>query len=116
MKNSGLIFYGLKEDHDLCIEIDGDSVKMSHTVKLLGVTIDSNLDLMSTSKLSALRVPWEILHIDLCGPVPSNEYLLVLIDRHSRYPELEIVRSTKAGCMIPKLEIRHFLFMVSHTR
>ena len=48
--------------------------------------------------------PWETLHIDFCGPLPSGEYLLVLIDRYSRYPEVEIVRSTKAACVIPKLD------------
>ena len=36
-----LIFFGLKEDHDLSIEINGDTIKMSNKVKLLGVTIDS---------------------------------------------------------------------------
>ena len=48
--------------------------------------------------------PWETLHIDFCGPLPSNDYLLVLIDRYSRYPEVEIVRSTRSACVIPKLD------------
>ena len=39
-----LIFFGLKEDHDLCIDIRGNVIKMSETVKLLGVTIDSKLN------------------------------------------------------------------------
>ena len=38
-----LIYFGLKEDHDLSIEINGDLIKMSDTVKLFGVTIDSKL-------------------------------------------------------------------------
>ena len=38
-----LIFLGLKEDHELSIEINGDFIKMSGTVKLLGVIIDSKL-------------------------------------------------------------------------
>ena len=38
-----LIFFGLKEDHELSIEINGDVIKMSDTVKLLGVIIDSKL-------------------------------------------------------------------------
>ena len=50
------------------------------------------------------KAPWEILHIDFCGPLPSNDYLLVLIDRYSRYPEVEVIRSTKAACVIPKLD------------
>ena len=39
-----LIFFGLKEDHDLSIDIRGNVIKMSETVKLLGVTIDSKLN------------------------------------------------------------------------
>ena len=38
-----LIFFGLKEDHDLCIGINGDTIKMSNKIKLLGVTIDLKL-------------------------------------------------------------------------
>ena len=36
-----LIFFGLKEDHELSVEVNGDVIKMSDTVKLL--TIDSKL-------------------------------------------------------------------------
>ena len=38
-----LIFLGLKENHELCIDIRGNIIEMSDTVKLLGVTIDSKL-------------------------------------------------------------------------
>ena len=38
-----LIFFGIKEGHELSIEINGDVIKMSDTVKLLGITIDSKL-------------------------------------------------------------------------
>ena len=38
------------------------------------------------------------------GPLPYGEYLLVLIDCYSRYLEVEIVRSTKASFVIPKLD------------
>ena len=48
--------------------------------------------------------PWETIHIDFCGPLPSSEYLLVVIDRYSRYPEVEVLRSTKAANVIPKLD------------
>ena len=37
--------------------------------------------------------PWETIKIDFCGPFPSNEYALVMIDQYSRYPEVEFVRS-----------------------
>ena len=48
--------------------------------------------------------PCETLYIDFCGPLPSNDYLLVLIDCYSRYPEVEIIRSTQSACVIPKLD------------
>ena len=48
--------------------------------------------------------PSDKVHLDFYGPVLSGEYLLVVIDRYSRYPEVEIVRSTKASVVIPKLD------------
>ena len=48
--------------------------------------------------------PWEKVHIDFYGPLPSGDYLLVVKDRYSRFPEVEIVRSTKASVVIPKLD------------
>ena len=48
--------------------------------------------------------PWEMVHIDFKGPLPSGEYLLVVTDRYSRFPEVEIVKSTKASSVIPKLD------------
>ena len=48
--------------------------------------------------------PWEVVHTDFYGPLPTGEYLLVVIDRYSRFPEVEIVRSTKASTVIQKLD------------
>ena len=48
--------------------------------------------------------PWDKVHLDFYGPLPSGEYLLVVTDRYSRYPEVEIVRSAKASVVIPKLD------------
>ena len=48
--------------------------------------------------------PWDTLHMDFYGPLPSGDYLLVVIDRYSRFPEVEVVRSTKASSVIPKLD------------
>ena len=45
----------------------------------------------------------EVLNIDVYGPLPTGEYLLVVIDRYSRFPEVEIFSSTKASVVIPKL-------------
>ena len=38
-----LIFFGLKEDYELSIAINGDVIKMFDTINLLGVIIDSKL-------------------------------------------------------------------------
>lgn len=37
-------------------------------------------------------------------PLPSSEYLLVVVDRYSRFSEVEIVHSTRASVVIPKLD------------
>ena len=48
--------------------------------------------------------PWTCLSMDFSGPFPSGDYLLVVIDDYSRFPEVEIVPSTSASSVIPKLE------------
>ena len=48
--------------------------------------------------------PCQKVHLDFYGPLPSREHLLVCIDCYSRYPEAEIVRSTKAASVIPCLD------------
>ena len=47
--------------------------------------------------------PWDTIHVDFYGPLPTGEYLLVAINRYFRYPEVEVVRSTKASTVIPRL-------------
>ena len=48
--------------------------------------------------------PWQKLDIDFKGPLPSGEYLLVCVDEYSRYPEVEMVHTTAAKHVIPKLD------------
>ena len=50
------------------------------------------------------QAPWQYLSADFCGPLPSGDMLFVVIDEYSRYPEVEIVRSTSANTVIPKLD------------
>ena len=42
--------------------------------------------------------------MDFCGPFPMGEYLFVVIDAYSRFPEVEIVHSTSASAIIPKMD------------
>ena len=48
---------------------------------------------------------WNEIKIDFCGPFPSGCYVLVVIDGYSRYPEIEIIKSTAALKVIPRLDI-----------
>ena len=50
------------------------------------------------------RGPWLELSIDFCGPLPTGEYLLVIIDEFSRFPVVEVVRSTSAEIVIPVVD------------
>ena len=43
------------------------------------------------------------VNIDFLGPLLSGDYILVVADRKSRYPIAEIVKSTAAPTMIPRL-------------
>ena len=49
--------------------------------------------------------PWQSsIHIDLCGPFPSEESLLVCVDACSRWPEVEIIRATSSEVIIRRLQ------------
>lgn len=48
------------------------------------------------------NAPWEQVSVDFCE-VPGH-YVLVVIDDYSRFPEIEIVHSTSAKVVIPKLD------------
>ncbi|KAK7919302.1 hypothetical protein WMY93_010586 [Mugilogobius chulae] len=56
-------------------------------------------------KMSPLpEAPWHSVSADFYGPLPSGEYLLVITDDYSRYPVVEIVRSTSAVTVIPVMD------------
>ena len=49
--------------------------------------------------------PWSSLRTDFYGPVSkTGEYILVVQDEHSRYPDVEIVHSTSCKAVIPALD------------
>ncbi|XP_022797858.1 uncharacterized protein K02A2.6-like [Stylophora pistillata] len=48
--------------------------------------------------------PWEEVAADFAGPFPSSDYIMVVTDELSRFPEVEILTSTSAKVMIPKLD------------
>ena len=50
------------------------------------------------------KAPWTNVSIDFSGPYKTGEYILVVIDDYSRYAEVDIVHSTSANAVIPKLD------------
>ncbi|XP_060576206.1 uncharacterized protein K02A2.6-like [Ruditapes philippinarum] len=49
------------------------------------------------------ETPWQIVGMDLTGPFPGGEYILVVIDYYSRYPEVEIMKLITSRCIIQRL-------------
>ena len=47
--------------------------------------------------------PWQELSMDFCGPFPRGDCFLVIVDDFSRYPEVEVLRSTSTKAVIPHL-------------
>ena len=48
--------------------------------------------------------PWKEVAIDFVGPFPTGDYIMVVIDEYSRFPEVETLTSTSARAVIPKLD------------
>ena len=54
--------------------------------------------------------PWKSLSADFYEPLPTGEYLIVIIDDYSRFPIVEIVYSTSARVVIPVLDKTFSIF------
>ena len=48
--------------------------------------------------------PWQDISVDLLGPLPSNDYILVAVDYYSRYYEIDIMKSVTSAKVIDSLE------------
>ena len=48
--------------------------------------------------------PWQSVSMDFLGPFPTGDYLMVIIDDYSRYPEVEILSNISARTVLPKME------------
>ena len=48
--------------------------------------------------------PWMNISMDFCGPIPSGEYLFVIVDEYSRFPVVEIVNNLSAEKIIPVVD------------
>ena len=47
---------------------------------------------------------WKEVAVDFAGPFPSGDYIMVVIDEYSRFPEVELLASTSAKAFISKLD------------
>ena len=59
-------------------------------------------DLLKMSSLP--KGLWVQVSVDMCGLFPTGELVLVVLDAYSRYPEVEIVKSTSAEAVVLALE------------
>ena len=51
--------------------------------------------------------PWRDLVVDLMGPLPTGENLIVTVDYYSRWIEVDVIRNTSSSSIIKCLE-KHF--------
>ncbi len=51
--------------------------------------------------------PWRDLALDLLGPLPKGEYLLVTVDYYSRWMEVDVLKNTNSEAVIKCVE-NHF--------
>lgn len=47
--------------------------------------------------------PWSRVHIDFAGPFPSGQYALVMVDAHSKWPEVHIMTNITTAATIQRL-------------
>lgn len=80
------------------IQID-DFVRTCHDCQLF--TSDNKRTPVTSAPLP--DGPWENVSLDLFGPMPKGNHVLVARDNYSRYPAAEIVKSTSAKHVLPAL-------------
>ena len=68
---------------------------IQNCIPCLSVSDKSSVAPMQFTNLPMSK-PWEKVHIDLCGPFPTGDSVLGIIDASSRWPELHTIRSTSS--------------------
>lgn len=54
--------------------------------------------------MAEMKGPWEILHVDICGPFPCGDYVIGIIDAGSRWPEAFVTKSTRVDIIISTIQ------------
>lgn len=84
-------------------KIDYDAEKMVRTCN--GCTLVSAPNFPEPMKRRELpSAPWIDVAIDFMGPLPSGDYLFVIVDYFSRYKEVKIMRNITAASTIRVLQ------------
>ena len=60
------------------------------------------------------KKPWIHLAIDVCGPFPTRESVVVLTDYYSRWPEVQILKSVTSANILAWLD--EVLYMVTQIK
>ena len=76
-------------------------VRQCHACQLVSTQSEKSEPITSTEMPNG---PWEILGVDLCGPFPTGDNLLMIVDYYSRWQEVVIIKSTTADVIINKLQ------------
>lgn len=87
--------------------------KMVENIVSKCIPCQANSNRTSSEPLQMSELPrgaWQQLSVDFCGPIPTGEYLLVLIDEFSRYPVVHVTRSTSADTIMPLLDQTFAIF------
>lgn len=61
---------------------------------------------IKSTPLKNTQIPdnvWDVVNVDYLGPLPSGQYLFVLIDQRSRFPLVDFTKSTNANNAISSL-------------
>ena len=56
--------------------------------------------------IKSTKIPpkvWQVIHADYLGPLPNGQYIFVVMDQRSRFPEVEFVNSTSANQLVSRL-------------
>ena len=48
--------------------------------------------------------PWQQVHVDICGPYQTGEYVLGIIDVSTRWPDLHVINNTSSETIVRKLK------------
>ena len=76
--------------------------ELEHCLACQATAQPNHLEPMKTAPMP--NRPWDKVKIDFYGPLPTGQYILVVIDCYSRFPEIEILATTSAQKVFPKLD------------